>query len=176
MSSGFCPKRDEDSLPELTAGGVGVGCVWTIMSQSWLFILGLSSAPPRLAETFSAFLKCLSSALWHTSSEFSSSLRSLRSLGELWHFLWPVLMFWPSNLMMLNGVAVDCRNMRAGHLQLATTTRYLPLGLRLRGGRCEKAFRVQHKWQQIQFVGWAFRKRHYKWLKKTAHTLIFLKW
>lgn len=37
---------------------------------------------------------------------------SLAFSTALWHFLWPLLMFWPTNLMMLNGVAVDCQSMR----------------------------------------------------------------
>jgi len=126
----------------LIVGLLLVGGVWTIMSQSWLLILVLSSA--RGFYIFKMPSQCpmrwYIPTTWRPLTTQLFVFLLLLLWGELWHFLWPVLMFWPSNLMMLNGVAVDCRNMRAGSFGVGGVRELL---------ECSK-------WQQIQFVGWAF--------------------
>jgi len=132
-------RRDEDSLCSfLLLRGEGV---WTIMSQSWLFILVLSSA--RGSYIFKMPFHCpVTTHYLELGDPIHPTIRLL--LGSCDIFLWPVLMFWPSNLMMLNGVAVDCRNMRAGSIFFFF------------GGKCEKAASWVQQMAANSICSWSF--------------------
>lgn len=93
--------------------GAGVGIFSGFFSPNLSFhSSGWQSHISRAATFLNAFPPPRPSSLYPISLHCFHFFCLLHFSTALWHFLWPLLMFWPTNLMMLNGVAVDCQSMR----------------------------------------------------------------